>query len=610
MKKKKTAVIICLLLLIAAAGGAGFYYREQLMDLIPFLRGANSQDKVYVQKVSRIMNRSTGTSNRYNGIVETQETYEVNVDSSRTIAEILVKVGDTVEEGQELVAYDTSDIDLQIKQAQLEKEGINNEIANYNKQIEALKKERDAVTDGGDTFSYTTEIQSLENSIEQSRFDLDSKQLEIDKLREQLSKSTVVSKQSGVVKEINENGTNSNGDSAAFMTILKKGDYRVKGSIDEQSVWMVSEGQPVVIRSRVEKDKIWRGSITKVDTDNTQSSGDNNYGASDSSESATKYPFYIELESVEGLLLGQHVYIETDEGQEEEKEGLWLFASYVVLEGSENQTPGESVNMGGEWDTELSGPADGFSGESGFGDAGESAETQRGGWGMGSLELSGNGGDADDPEADAEPADEDSMDPGDSMDPEDSMDLGEAADPEEAVESLSGMGDTEGLMSWGDDTEAEDDFSGPTGGFGDAPSGEAYVWVANEKNRLEKRYVELGRYDAALDEYEILSGLTEDDYVAWPMPGLYEGITTVTSEDEVDYSSPLYNPESTEDFSDFEGDFEGDFESMDPAFTDMEYGTETYDLYDTGMDATEYDSDDDSGEEYEAVDLYDTEEDE
>ncbi len=190
------------------------------------------------------------------------------------------------------------------------------------------------------------------------------------------------------------------------------------------------------------------------------------------------------------------------------------------------------------------------------------------------------------------------------------MDLGEAADPEEAVESLSGMGDTEGLMSWGDDTEAEDDFSGPTGGFGDAPSGEAYVWVANEKNRLEKRYVELGRYDAALDEYEILSGLTEDDYVAWPMPGLYEGITTVTSEDEVDYSSPLYNPESTEDFSDFEGDFEGDFESMDPAFTDMEYGTETYDLYDTGMDATEYDSDDDSGEEYEAVDLYDTEEDE
>ena len=46
-----------------------------------------------------------------------------------------------------------------------------------------------------------------------------------------------------------------------------------------------------------------------------------------------------------------------------------------------------------------------------------------------------------------------------------------------------------------------------------------------------------------MDEYEIVSGLTEDDYITWPMQGLYEGVITVTDESEVDYSSPLYNQE-------------------------------------------------------------------
>ena len=42
-----------------------------------------------------------------------------------------------------------------------------------------------------------------------------------------------------------------------------------------------------------------------------------------------------------------------------------------------------------------------------------------------------------------------------------------------------------------------------------------------------------------LAEYEILSGLSLDVYITWPMEGLYEGVTTVTDVSEVDYSSPL-----------------------------------------------------------------------
>lgn len=407
MSRKKIGILLGTVVVIAALGGTGFYFREDIKGMLPFLQEGSSEDKVYVEKVSRIMNQYAGISNRYNGTVESQDTYEVNVDSSRTIDKIQVEVGDLVEEGQTLVSYDTSDLKMQIQQANLEVESINNDIDNYSKQIETLNQEREKVAES-EKFSYTTQIQSLENSIAQKRFDLESKQLEISKYQTQINNSTVKSKVSGVVKEINEKGMDSNGNSAPFMTILQTGEYRIKGSIDEQNIWTLTEGQPVVIRSRVDENATWNGTISLIDTENPQQGSDNNYYISSDSAtvSATKYPFYIELATAEGLILGQHVYIELDEGQEEEKEGLWLYGSYIV----------------------------------------------------------------------------------------------------------------------------QDD-------------GESYVWAANDRNRLEKRYVELGEYDADMDEYEILSGLTEGDYITWPMPGLYEGVTTVTNEAEVDYSSPLYNQE-------------------------------------------------------------------
>ena len=414
MKKKNVIILIGTIVVIGVLGGTGYYFRDEIANRIPFFQTAKSEDKVYVEKLSKIMNTYTGNSNRYNGVVEAQESCDVNVDSSRTVKEVLVKVGESVEEGQTLLTYDISDIEMQIKQANLELESINNDIENYVKQLDMLNQEYQKLTDEDEKFSFATDIQSMQNSIEQSKIDLESKKLEIEKFKEQTQDSSVVSETTGVVKEINENGMDGNGNTAAFMTIMQTGEYRVKGSIDEQNVWMVSEGQEVVVRSRVDEKKTWKGTISKVDTENVQSNSNDNYymGGSDNS-SATKYPFYIELATADGLLLGQHIYIELDQGQEEVKEGIWLYADYVV----------------------------------------------------------------------------------------------------------------------------EDE----TG---------AYVWAASDKNRLEKRYVELGEFDAESGEQQIVSGLDENTYLTWPMQGLHEGITTVTDASEVDYSSPLYNQESTETYFD------------------------------------------------------------
>ena len=339
------------------------------------------------------------------GVVESQDVLEVNRDSERTIREVQVAVGDEVEVGTVLFTYNTEELEMQVSQAKLELESINNDIANYNAQIKELQAEKEKATDD-QKFEYTMQIQTLQTTAKQSEYSKKSKQAEIDKLNKSINNSTVTSTIAGVVKSINESGADDYGNAAAYMTILETGEYRVKGIVDEQTIWSLAEGDSMIVRSRVD-DTCWTGRISKIDMENTVSEN-NNYYSDEEGESASKYNFYVSLDSADGLILGQHLYLEPDYGQEEvvERDGIWLYSYYIDM------------------------------------------------------------------------------------------------------------------------TEEE-----------------PFVWMAGNRNRLEKRQIKLGEYDEMLDAYEITDGLSENDYVAFPMEGMYEGITTVTDYEEIDYSSPLYNQE-------------------------------------------------------------------
>ena len=82
----------------------------------------------------------------------------------------------------------------------------------------------------------------------------------------------------GVVKKINENQSADTADTA-FMTIVATGDYRVKGTIDEQSFLNsgLAEGQAVIVRSRVDESKTWQGTISKIDESYVVKDGDDAY---------------------------------------------------------------------------------------------------------------------------------------------------------------------------------------------------------------------------------------------------------------------------------------------------------------------------------------------
>ena len=318
--KKKTKIIIlisvCILITII-----GIYFL--------FPKGNNSGN-IYFQKVSTIIG-SSYTENRYSGVVESSETVDINQDGNKPITEMYVEVGQKVRKGDKLFSYDTTEASNSIAQKKLDIEAQNNEIAAQNNTIEDYKAE---LNKGGDKVEIQARINEASYAIRQAQNTIKATQTEIDQLNKQIENSTVLSTIDGIIKEVNrEGGTDESGNKKPLVSITQTSDFRVKGSISEMG--SISEGTNVIVRSRINEDQIYKGTVTKVETD-PQSNSNNNFSRADSGESASKYPFYVSLDNNKGLKLGQHVYIEVDNGQSTKKKGIWLDASFIVSDDNGN----------------------------------------------------------------------------------------------------------------------------------------------------------------------------------------------------------------------------------------------------------------------------------
>lgn len=319
MKKKTKIIILISACILIAVIGIYFLFPKE----------SNNQN-IYVQKVSTIIG-SSYTENRYSGVVESSETVDINQDGNKSITDMYVEAGQKVSKGDKLFSYDTTEASNSIAQKKLDIEAQNNEIQAQNNTIADYKAE---LNKGGDKVEIQARINDASFAIRQAQNTIKATQTEIDQLNKQIENSTVLSTIDGIIKEVNKDGgTDESGNQKPLVSITQTTDFRAKGSISEMGT--ISEGTSVIVRSRVNEDQIYKGTVTKVETDPQSNSNNNFYGA-DSSESASKYPFYVSLDNNKGLMLGQHVYIEADNGQSTKKKGIWLDASFIVSDDNGN----------------------------------------------------------------------------------------------------------------------------------------------------------------------------------------------------------------------------------------------------------------------------------
>ena len=306
-KTKKIILGICLTVLILAA--AFFIWSK-------FFGGgiSTNEDAVYMQKVSSLMNYGFSVD-RYSGVIEAQKTQSYKRDPEKTVEEIYVTVGQEVKQGTPLFTYD-------VRSAE-------NNIASTNLDIEGLYNDIEVLNAAGSS----TEIKL---QISEKQLEIRQKQADLERYNQEIEQAEVLSTIDGVVKAVNPDGGNDDrGNDLPIVAVTETGEFRVKGKVSEQTISTIYPGMEVIIRSRVDESQTWPGKIGNIETE--PANENNGYGGfyeESAGEKSSTYPFYVSLDETEGLMLGQHVFIEPDYGQSsiEKKEGIWLDMSFVVYE--------------------------------------------------------------------------------------------------------------------------------------------------------------------------------------------------------------------------------------------------------------------------------------
>ena len=299
------------------------------------LAGCGGKDaKVYVQSVASLAGMGgIAPGDRFGGLVVSENVAEIQKDSEKTVAELLVKEGDDVKEGQALFSYDTEELQLALEKKELERDQLSASIENYKRQIQDLEREQSRVW-GTDKLQYTIQIQSTQVDLKEAELNLKSKEGEVSRAKDILEHSTVVSPVNGRVQSVKESGTDNNGNPLPYISIQQAGSYRIKGTLGELQRGGITKGTRMKIISRTDASQTWMGTVTLVDYENPSQGNNNNNGmmmggGSDEMSNASRYPFYVELDSTDGLILGQHIYLEMAD-EEELSSGLAISQTFVV----------------------------------------------------------------------------------------------------------------------------------------------------------------------------------------------------------------------------------------------------------------------------------------
>lgn len=286
------------------------------------------------------------------GVVSTAGDVEVDKKSDVAVGEVLVKAGDAVHAGDVLFTYDVESASLDLEKANLELAQMQGNLAMTKANKEALEKEK-AKAEESQQLSYSLEIQEKETAILEEEYRIQAKEREIEQLKALVEDADVFSPTDGTVRVVNDGsassgdygydgGYGSGGGSGAFIVIAKTSDIRIMGSVDEANLGELYEGMAVTVRARTGSDE-WSGTVTSVETEKPLQQNNYYYDPAQS----TKYPFYVSLDSTEGLVVGQHVYIVAEWIGGAEGHGGDMAADIGMVEGVMN-AEAESAMFGEE----------------------------------------------------------------------------------------------------------------------------------------------------------------------------------------------------------------------------------------------------------------------
>lgn len=291
-----TAIGVASAIVIGAAG------------ILIFRQPSQSAVKEETSHIVTAKEGSVASSVLLSGTVTAKNEQYVYFDASKgDLDEILVSVGDKVEEGQALVKYSSAD-------AQAAYDAASRAVAKADRHINELNKARENAnsapvspqvpTEAGlpeQAPAETSSVSSIDSQISDAKDNRADAVAQLNKAQAQLDAATVLSTLEGTVVEVNRNVSKSpTGNSQVVVHVVSNENLQVKGELSEYNLANLSVGQEVTFTSKVYQDKSWTGKISYI-SDYPKNNGEA-ANAALGGNTGSKYPYTVDVTSDIGEL--------------------------------------------------------------------------------------------------------------------------------------------------------------------------------------------------------------------------------------------------------------------------------------------------------------------
>ncbi|MGK8429840.1 efflux RND transporter periplasmic adaptor subunit [Bacillus cereus] len=277
--------------------------------------------KVDAVSLEKVTERKLNNTKLISGQVKPGNIESFYADPTKgKVKDIAVKEGQEVEKGMKLFSYDNEEINLQMKQAELDQKMADMRYDQGKKKIDSLKKEIKKAKDGGAGKEVTDpmEEQVSELEMQQKTTDLEKEKGKLQK--EELSKKqkdlTIYINFTGVVQKLDKDAAQSSsqalgGQGKAFLQVASKDPFQVQGTLTELQKSQIQKDQMFTVTAKANNKKKWTGKITEVSEFPT--SAEMAQGASlGEATHMSQYTYKASLDSQDGLSPGYHVSLQVN----------------------------------------------------------------------------------------------------------------------------------------------------------------------------------------------------------------------------------------------------------------------------------------------------------
>ncbi|MED2836119.1 efflux transporter periplasmic adaptor subunit [Bacillus wiedmannii] len=311
--KKKKWIIIGVIALIVIVAAVNIFIMQGKK------KGATTADAVSFEKVTE---RKLNNTKLISGQVKPGNIESFYADPTKgKVKDIEVKEGQEVEKGAKLFSYDNEEINLQMKQAELDQKMADMRYDQGKKKIDSLKKEIKKAKDSGVGKEVTDPMDEQVSELEmaQKTTDLEKEKGKLQK--EELSKKqkelTIYSNFTGVVQKLDKDAAQSSsqalgGQGKAFLQVASKEPFQIQGTLTELQKSQIQSDQTFTVTAKANNKKKWTGKITEVSEFPTSAEMAQAGGMGEATQNMSQYTYKASLDSQDGLSPGYHVSLQVN----------------------------------------------------------------------------------------------------------------------------------------------------------------------------------------------------------------------------------------------------------------------------------------------------------